>query len=175
MVTCIVIPHDPASPPLLRELTNVGEFQEAVGGWLELIELPSLGVTAYVNEAARREFAPVNCRAMAFWWLHTDDPSQNAIVLGDVVLMSTGEHNGNVPDEVIHQIFDRQEFVIQARLHDEKVWLNTLARFDNVFDAGTWLMLFGTVMRHLGRFRIAYRTIAADSADEADQGSDTPW
>ena len=65
MVRSIVIPHDPARSPRLRELADAGAFQEAVGGWLDLIEMPALGVTVYMSEAARRTHAPINCRAMA--------------------------------------------------------------------------------------------------------------
>lgn len=55
MVKSIVIPHDPTRSPRLRHLAAASEFQAAVDGWLEPIEMPALNVTVYVNEAARRE------------------------------------------------------------------------------------------------------------------------
>ena len=66
MVRSIVIPHDTEQRPALVELADLGAFQEAVDGWLDLIEIPSIGVTIYMNEAERRTHGPLNTRATAF-------------------------------------------------------------------------------------------------------------
>ncbi|MFL2002299.1 hypothetical protein [Microbacterium sp. A1-JK] len=41
MVKSIVIPHDTSRSPRLRHLATASEFQAAVGGWLEPIEMPA--------------------------------------------------------------------------------------------------------------------------------------
>lgn len=177
MVKCIVIPHDMASPPQLRELADIDEFQESVGGWLELLELPAISVTLFVNEAVRRNPAPVNTRAMALWWLHSATPSDYPILLGDVVLAGAGttDRNGNVPERVIRRIFARQEFVVQARPGATAPWADTLARFDNVFDAATWLTVFNHAVRPTGQFRLRARSLATGHATDAIHGQDASW
>lgn len=49
MVKSIVTPHDETRPPRLQEMPDIGAFQEAVDGWLEIIEVPGMGATLYVN------------------------------------------------------------------------------------------------------------------------------
>ena len=177
MVKSIVIPHDPARSPRLRHLATATEFQAAVDGWLELIEMPALGVTVYVNEAARREHAPINCRAMAIWWLYTADPTEYPIFLGDVVLTGIGdsEQTGDVPDRIVRDIFEAHEFVVQVQPHGVGAWHDTFARFTNVFDAATWCMLLSHTLRPGALFRLCSRTSGPDYLDDSLQGSDAPW
>ena len=156
MVRSIVIPHDTEQRPALVELADLGEFQEAVDGWLDLIEIPSIGVTVYLNEAARRTRGPLNTRATAFWWLHSAQPTDHPVILGDVVLTGVGdqENEGDVPASVIEQIFHRDNFVVQVRPSDRSSWCDSFARFDSVFDAAIWCLLFEATMRSGARFRV---------------------
>lgn len=177
MVKSIVIPHDSARSPRLRHLATASDFQDAVSGWLEPIEMPALGVTAYVNEAARREQRPINCRAMAIWWLYTADPTQYPVFLGDVVLTGTGEveESGDVPDHIVQDIFEQREFVVQVQPHGAGDWRDTFARFDSVFDAATWCMLFTHTLRRGALLRLCSRTPTLERSDDSARGSDAPW
>ncbi|GAA4383327.1 DUF3846 domain-containing protein [Agromyces bauzanensis] len=177
MVRSIVIPHDPARSPRLRHLATASEFQDAVDGWLEPIEMPALGVTVYVNEAARREHHPINCRAMAIWWLYTADPTEYPIFLGDVVLTGTSgdEETGDLPERIVQDIFEQREFVVQVQPYGAGPWRDTFARFANVFDAGTWCMLLSYSLRPGALLRLRSRMPAPDSFDESFRGSDAPW
>ena len=130
MVKSIVIPHDPARSPRLRELADAGDFQAAVGGWLEPIEMPSLGVTVYVNEAAHREHHPINCRAMVLWWLYSADPMQYPVFLGDVVLTGTGvDEDEALLEQIVRDVFEEREFVVQVMPHGRGPWQDSFARF----------------------------------------------
>ena len=177
MVRSIVIPHDPAQSPRLRELAEAGDFQTVVDGWLEPIPMPALGVTVYVNEAARREQLPVNCRAMAIWWLYTADPTQYPIILGDVVLagIGTDEESGDVPERIIRDIFETTEFVVQAKPFGVGPWRDTYARFENVFDAATWCMLLTCCLRPGAHFRLRSTTHETDCHSDSLQGGDGRW
>lgn len=84
MVKSIVIPHDETRRTRLQEMADIGAFQEAVDGSLEIIEVPGMGATRYVNEAAHRDFAPLNTRAMALTWLYAVDPMRHPLLFGDV-------------------------------------------------------------------------------------------
>lgn len=156
MVRSIVIPHDTERRPALVELADLGAFQEVVDGWLDLIEIPSIGVTIYMNEAARLTRGQLNTRATAFWWLHSAQPTDYPVILGDVVLTGVGdrENEGDVPEAVIEQIFHRDNFVVQVRPYDRSSWCDSFARFDSVFDAALWCLLFEATMRPGARFRV---------------------
>lgn len=176
MVKSIVIPHNPARSPRLRELADAGDFQAVVDGWLEPIDMPAQGVTVYVNEAARREHLPINCRAMAIWWLYTADPTQYPIFLGDVVLTGIGddEETGDVPERIIRDIFEPQEFVVQACPHGDNSWHDTYARFESIFDAATWCMLLTHTLRPGALLRLTSRS-APQGFDDSCRNSDAPW
>ncbi len=176
MVKSIVIPHDPARSPRLRHLATASEFQAAVDGWLEPIEMPALGVTVYVNEAARRDHHPINCRAMALWWLYTADPMEYPIFLGDVVLTGIGdsEESGGVSDVIMRDIFEAREFIVQVQLHGVGPWRDTFARFTNVFDAATWCMVFSHTLRPGALFRLCSRTPQSERVDDSFRRGDAP-
>ncbi len=177
VVRSIVIPHDPARSPRLRHLASASEFQDAVSGWLEPIEMPAVGITVYVNEAAHREHHPINCRAMAIWWLCTARPMDNPVFLGDVVLTGMGGDEGTaeLPEQIVRDIFEQREFVLQVRPHGDADWHNTFARFESVFDAATWSMLFTQSLRPGALLRLRSRASGADEFDDAFEGSDGSW
>ena len=177
MVRSIVIPHDPARSPRLRQLATAGEFQAAVDGWLEPIEMPALGVTVYVNEAARREHHPINCRAMALWWLYSADPLQYPIFLGDVVLTSTDdtEEATALLDRIVGDVFEAREFVLQVKPYGRGPWRDSFARFTDVFEAATWCMLLVSTLRPGVGVRLESRAPATEALDESLLGSDSSW
>ncbi|WP_424447925.1 DUF3846 domain-containing protein [Microbacterium arborescens] len=148
MVKSIVIPYDGTRPPRLQEMADIGAFQEAVDGWLEIIEVPGMGVTMYVNEAAHRDFAPLNTRAMALRWLYSVEPMQHPLLFGDVVLSGLGDENeGDVPEAIVRELFDATTYFIDARSHAGRMWSETRAQFSNVFDAAVWCMLISRFTR----------------------------
>jgi hypothetical protein len=148
-----------------------------VDGWLEPIEMPALGITVYVNEAARRKHHPINCRAMALWWLYSADPMQYPIFLGDVVLTSTddGEEATAMLERILGDIFEQREFVVQVQPHGRGPWHDSFARFTDVFDAATWCMLLVTTLRPGALLRLESRVPAPDAFDPALSGSDALW
>lgn len=174
VVRSIVIPHDSARSPRLRHLATASEFQDAVDGWLEPIELPAVGVTVYVNEAARREHHPINCRAMALWWLYSADPTQYPIFLGDVVLTGTSEEESGMA-QIVRDVFEQREFVVQVMPDGRGLWQDSFARFGNVFEAATWCMLLVSTLRPGAGVRLQSRTPAPETFDESFRGSDAPW
>ncbi|WP_198165887.1 DUF3846 domain-containing protein [Agromyces laixinhei] len=170
----IVIPHDQARSPRLRHLATASDFHDAVGGWLEPIEMPALGVTVYVNEAARREHHPINCRAMALWWLYSAEPMHYPIFLGDVVLVSTddGEESTALLERIIGDIFEPREFVVQIKPYGRGSWHDSFARFTDVFDAATWCMLFVTTLRPGALLRLQSRVPVPSPSVDAILGGD---
>jgi hypothetical protein len=155
MVKSIVIPHDETHPPRLQEMADIGAIQEAVDGWLEIIEAPGMGATIYVNEAANRDFAPLNTRAMALAWLYAVDPMQQPLLFGDVVFSGLGDQDdGDVPEELVRDVFEVTMFFIDARNHAGRMWSETRAQFSNVFDAAVWCMLLSRATRRGVQIRV---------------------
>ncbi|SIS17692.1 hypothetical protein [Microbacterium sp. RURRCA19A] len=166
MVRSIVIPHDIRRPARVCELPDLGAFQTAVDGNLEPLEIPTLDVTVYMNEGARREHQPLNVRASALWWYCSAVPTEYPLILGDVVLSGNGQHfdedGGDVP-VLVERFLGTSSILVQAtRRGDQRTWLDTMARFDNVFDAAVWCSLFRATMGGASRFRIVGETSGTD-------------
>lgn len=161
MVKSIVILHDETRPPRLQEMADIGAFQEAVDGWLEIIEVPGMGATLYVNEAANRNFAPLNTRAMALSWLYTVDPMRHPLLFGDVVL-SGGGNDGDVPEELVRDVFEASAFFIDLRAHAGRLWRETRAQFGTVFEAAVWCMLLTRSARPGVQFRFRPRVLSSN-------------
>ncbi|WP_108249991.1 DUF3846 domain-containing protein [Planctomonas deserti] len=168
MVRSIVIPHDQARPAHVCELADLGAFQAAVDGSLEPLEIPTLDVTVYMNEDARRERRPLNVRATALWWYYSAVPTEFPLILGDVALAGsahdlTGD-SGDIPPLVEQQIFGSDLYRVQGtRGCDRHTWLDTYARFDNLFDAATWCTLFRATMGRASQFRLSSEPALFDS------------
>lgn len=177
MVRSIVIPHNTDCGPFLTEFAELGDFQQAVGGWLEPLELPALGVTVYMNESAQRDRRLLNTRATALWWLYSARPTDRPLILGNVVLTGGDDQTGSndVPEPVIQQIFVRNEFVVQVHPRNQKAWFDSFARFDNIFDAAMWCLLFEATMRLGADFRVSGEPPIDFGADEPSTGGELRW
>lgn len=76
MVSGIVIPAAAESSLEEREFANLEDYQAAVGGWIEAVDLPSFGVTICVNEEGLLRHLPFNSRASFPWWYHVSAARQ---------------------------------------------------------------------------------------------------
>lgn len=172
MVRSILIPNDGGGDVRLQELAALGDFQEAVDGFLEPVEIPALGLTVWTNEAALRQRAGVNSRATALWWYFCADASDRRFILGDVVLTGANdaEDGADAPEHVVYGLLTPHEFVIQVSPRDNDEWFDTQARFDNIFDAATWCMIVGLSIRPGPAFRIT-----ADDRPHASGSHEAHW
>ncbi len=124
-----------------------------------------------------QEHQAINCRAMAIWWLYTADPTRCPLFLGNVVLTgaSDDEESGDAPEAIVRYIFDEREFVVQTLPRGETAWRGTYARFDSIFNAAIWCMLFSRTMRPAGMFRLRSRDTLANAFDDSFRGSGAGW
>ncbi|GAB3608357.1 hypothetical protein GCM10027414_04820 [Humibacter ginsengiterrae] len=176
MVRSIVIPQDGAENPRVQELASIDEFQEVVGGWLEPIEIEALDVTVYMDESAERRHGPLNSRATALWWYFSSGAESRRFILGDVVVagIDDGLGGADVPDTLVHGLFEQHRFVVQAHRGSSEEWLDTYARFDNLFDASLWCMLISAFARP-ATFRIEVEIPEGEPLDHHMPGGERPW
>lgn len=173
MVTTIVIPHNQADAPQVRELASVGDFQEITGGWLEPFDVPSLGITLWASEAAPREHVHLNSRATALFWYYNTRIETASLVVGDVVVSGTvtPEESADVPEQILAGLLTPHEFVVQISPDDDGTWHDTSARFDNIFEAAQWCMLFAHAVRPGPGFRFTVYEHAAEPGGVWGSGS----
>lgn len=160
MVTTIVIPQDGGGAPRVQELAGASDFQEVTGGWLEPIEIGTLGITVWVNEAAPREHGVMNARATALYWHYSLGLEFPRLLLGDVVITGSddGENGMDAPEHLIHGLLATHHYVVQVSPDDDDNWNDTFARFENIYDAALWCMLFARSFQQGSAFRVLVQT-----------------
>ena len=102
-------------------------------------------------------------------WLYTADPMRYPVILGDVVLAGISadgdKDGGDVPEGLVRDVFEEREFIVQVQPDDTESWHDTLARFENVFDAATWCMLLTHTLRPGVLLRMQSRVPLPDEFD----------
>lgn len=166
MTKGIVVPHDATAPLELREFSELGDYQQAVGGWIEAVDVASLGVTVYVNEEGLLQHLPLNSRATFLWWFHVPEARHRAMLVGDVVLVGMPDRKGDstdIPAELSMLLRSDGPFAVltkvgadPARYADpaskvasivlplasgEPNWFVSSAQYYDYFSAAVWAMV----------------------------------
>lgn len=105
MVQGIYIPADADDAVELREFAGLRDYQDAVGGWIEAVDIPSLDITIYVNEEGLIRHLPFNSRASFLWWHHVPGSRQSSMLVGNAVIVGAPDRNGDsvsVPEDGGH-------------------------------------------------------------------------
>lgn len=68
MVKALVIPAAEDEPITECEVDRLEDYRAVVGGWIELVDIPAIGVMAYVHEEGLMLDLPFNPRATFLWW-----------------------------------------------------------------------------------------------------------
>lgn len=93
MVTGIVVPAEGDLPLEQRDFARLEDYQAAVDGWIETVDLPSIGVTIFINEEGLIRQLPFNSRASFPWWYHVPEARQKAMLVGDALLVGMPDRN----------------------------------------------------------------------------------
>jgi hypothetical protein len=98
MVRGLVIPADSNSPVHIRDFAHLHDYQVAVDGWIEAVDIPPLEATVYVNEEGLLRHLPFNARATFLWWYELPQVRQQAMLVGDAVMIGLPGLDGESTD-----------------------------------------------------------------------------
>ncbi len=144
MTKGILVPHDMDKPLELREFSEFGDYQRAVGGWIESIDIPSLGIMVFVNEEGLLRHMPLNLRMTFLWWFHAPEARQRAMIVGNAVIVGTPDEDGNttdVPESVISLLMETQVYRVEVQVIGETEWHRNAAKYTDYWEAVIWAML----------------------------------
>ncbi|VXB66961.1 DUF3846 domain-containing protein [Frigoribacterium sp. 9N] len=144
MVKGLWVPVDDNAPIEQRELAGLDDYQDVVGGWIEPVDVPSLGVTIYVNEEGLIRQLPLNPRATFLWWFHVPQARQKAMLVGDALLVGMPDRRGestDVPDAVIALCASRRKRRIEYLTESDARWRQGDVGHDDVWEAMVWGMV----------------------------------
>lgn len=165
MVKGIYVPVDESEPLELREFATLDDYQAAVDGWIEAVDVPSLGVTIYVNEEGLLRHLPFNPRASFLWWFHVPGAHQ-AMLVGNAVIVGLPDENGDstdMPREVVDLPTVAREYAVAIQIggasessgsdgklssillpltHGDPNWCISVTRHEDYFSAAVWAVVF---------------------------------
>lgn len=165
MVKGIYVPVDESEPLEQREFATLEDYQAAVDGWIEAVDVPSLGITMYVNEEGLLRHLPFNSRASFLWWFHVPGAHQ-AMLVGNAVIVGALNENGDstdVPTEVVDLLTGADEHAVAIQMggtsvpsgsdgklssivlpltHGDPSWCISVTRHENYFSAAAWAAVF---------------------------------
>ena len=82
----IIVPADNTAPLRASKLDSLEDYQQAVGGWFQAVDIPDLGVMMYVNEEGLICGLPFNRRATFLWRFHVPQ-ARDARLVFDVAFV----------------------------------------------------------------------------------------
>lgn len=139
MTTALFIPSDDRQSvaPFARRVP--ADLSALVGDMMEAVDLPTLGVTVYVDESGLVKRLPFNSRATFLWW-HHGRTSREAILVGDAVVVGMPDDNGDdadVPPRAMRLLTADLRFVTEVR-SASGVWLRPSEETGSYWDALVW-------------------------------------
>lgn len=144
MTKGIVVPHDAVAALEVREFSEFGDYQQAVGGWIEAINISSLGITVFVNEEGLLKHLPLNSRMTFLWWFHVPQARQRAMLVGNAVIVGAPDEEGNttdVPETVFSLLMETQVYRVEVQVVGETEWHRNAAKYTDYWEAVIWAML----------------------------------
>lgn len=135
----IVIPADEAAPLEFRLFGQVTEYQEAVEGWFQCIDIEEPAATFFVNEEGKVHDLPLNRRATLMWWVHSPAARRADAFMGNVILLGRPDEDGDtqdVPSELVKLLLKTEIYRYEVETIEKLgKWYGNQATYDNYFEA----------------------------------------
>ena len=144
MVTALVIPTAEGAPITECEVNNLEDYQAVVGGWIEPVDIPALGVTVYVHEEGLRLNLALNTRATLLWWYFVPEARQSAMLVGPALITGLPNRSGDstdVPSEVGSMLAHPGEWRVEVRTIGDSKWYRNQTTYSDYFEALVWAMV----------------------------------
>jgi len=143
MVKGLFIPAAATVPVERREYRRLEDYQAAVGGWIEAVDIPGFGpITMYVNENGIAERLGLNLRATFLWWFHVPHARDHSALFGDVALVGYPDHEGDttdMPEDVLELLTELAPHVVSMKIGGD--WFANRVVNRDYWEAIHWAMI----------------------------------
>ncbi len=144
MVKGIVIPPADEDALVERELSSLADYQDAVGGWIEAVDIRRLGVTLYVPEEGQLLNQPFNPRATFLWWYYVPAARLGELLRGPVLIVGSPDSQGadrDVPEELRARFAQTSGWALDVRPRANPFWYRVQMTYDSYWEVLVWAML----------------------------------
>ena len=137
MAEGIVIPHDADEPLRIMQFTKLEDYQNAVGGWIEFVQIESPRLDIIANEEGKVHGLPINKRATVMWWLLVPELNRVDALVGDIILTGArGSAQVDVPEDFRTLLLDTASYKYEVQAYGEAGhWSGNAMRFESYFEA----------------------------------------
>ncbi len=157
MVQGIIIPADDTAPLRTGTFDSLEDYQRAVGGWIEAVDIPKLGVTMYVNEEGLVRDLPFNWRAAFLWRFHVPQ-ARDGRPVGDVAVVGLTDdegENSEMPNELRRRLLEPGVYRVRTRERGGRCWCEKPIDRDDYLETVVWAALLQEISPAL-EVRIVY-------------------
>lgn len=143
MVQGIIIPADNTAPLRASALDSLEDYQRAVGGWIEAVDIPDLGVTMYVNEEGLIHDLPFSRRATFLWRFHVPQ-ARDARLVGDVAVVGLTDDEGEsaeLPSELRRRLLEPGIYRVRTRELGRNQWHEEPIDREDYLETVVWATL----------------------------------
>lgn len=143
MVEGIIIPADNTAPLKTATLESLRDYQQAVGGWFEAVDIPDLGIKMYVNEEGLIRDLPFNRRATFLWRFYVPQ-TRDARLVGDVAVVGLTDEEGEnteLPSELGRRLLEPGVYRVRSRELGKDQWHEEPIDRDDYVETVIWAAL----------------------------------
>jgi hypothetical protein len=144
VVRALRIPVDPDEPITEVQVDSLKDYQAVVGGYIEPVDIPALGVTVYVNEEGLLRQIRLNSRVTFLWWYFVPEARQTAMLVGPALIVGLPNRNGestNIPREAKELLLNPGVWRVEVKTHGDPKWYRNQATYEDYFEAVVWAMV----------------------------------
>lgn len=138
----IFIPAEERLTASRHEFRELRDYQRAVGGLIEAIDLDDPPMSFFANEEGKLGGLPINRRATALWWLHSPAAFGYDMLTGDAVLIGQPDRHGetqSAPAGFVSLLMDTQTFKVEVQTAGvDTAWYGNGRRFADYFAAALY-------------------------------------
>jgi hypothetical protein len=148
---CIIIPAEFKRPLTRTELVGLADFQRAVGGWVEHLDLTE-ELALLVDEEGRVKRLSINRRATLLRRLYHPASRDALAIVGSAVLIGRPDQDefSDVPEHIERLLIDSRRFIVRARSGNDEV---VSTPFESFWDA-TQIAIVADLAEALGDIEV---------------------
>lgn len=177
MIRGIYVPSDVSQPLEAREFTKLEDYQQAVDGSIEAVDVPDLGITIYVNEEGLLRHLDFNSRATFLWWHYVPAARQHAMLVGNAVIVGMPDKEDNstdVPEAAYRLLMQHARYAVVLQLEDGSL-LGMKHAHDDFFEAIMWASVIEERRDNVnGSLVIAWDDLPAEARAAAERAGTEP-
>ncbi len=144
MVQGLFIPADSERPLEVRSFETLDDYQAAVGGWIEAVDVPPLGASLYVNEEGLLRQLLFNSRATFLWWHELPHVRQQAMLVGDALMVGLPGLDGystDIPASTLALLTAKEPYAVLVLVEGSPLWVRHPFPYEDYFEAVVWAMV----------------------------------